>query len=59
MTTLTIEVDNNAIKYISNKHRDINAYLWKLIKEDMLLNEINDSKKSWINTLNSLDNLDN
>jgi len=59
MTTLTVEVDNPTIKYISNNHRDVNAYLWKLIKEDMLLSEINESKKSGINTLNSLKDLDN
>ena len=46
MTTLTVEVDNSTINFISTKHRDINSQLAKLIKEDMLLSEINESKKS-------------
>ena len=58
MTTLTVEFDTKTINYISNKHIDINSYLSKLVKEDMLLSEINDSKTSWINTLNSIDELD-
>lgn len=33
-------------------------YLQKLIKEDILLKEIQDSKKSGINNLNSLNDLD-
>ena len=58
MTTLTVEVDNSTINYISTKHRNVNSYLSRLIKEDMLLNEINESKNSWVNKLNSLDELD-
>lgn len=58
MTTLTVEVDNSTIKFISTRHRDTKSYLSKLIKEDMLLNEINESKKSWVNTLGSFDDLD-
>lgn len=58
MTTLTVEVDTSTINYISSKHRDVNSYLSKLIKEDMLLSEINESKKSGISSLNSLDDLD-
>ena len=59
MTILTVEVDTSTIKFISARHRDVNSYLSKLIKEDMLLSEINESKKSWINKLNSIDDLDN
>lgn len=59
MTTLTVEVDNSTINFISTRHRDVNSYLSKLIKEDMLLSEINESKKSWVNNLNSVDDLDN
>ena len=59
MTTLTVEVDNSTIHFISTRHRDVNSYLSKLIKEDMLLSEINKSKKSWVNNLNSIDDLDN
>jgi len=59
MTTLTVELDSPTIKYLSNKSKDTNSYLLKLIKEDMLLSEIQESKKSWINSLNSLDDLDN
>jgi hypothetical protein len=46
MTTLTVEVDNSTINFISTKNRDVNSYLTKLIKEDMLLDEINESKNS-------------
>jgi hypothetical protein len=59
MTTLTVEVDTSTINFISSRHRDINSYLSKLIKEDMLLSEINESKKSGINKLNSINDLDN
>ena len=59
MTKLTIEVDNSTINFISTKYKNVNSYLSKLIKEDMLLNNINVSKKSWVNKLNSLDDLDN
>ena len=58
MTTLTLNFENNLIDYISDKKININNYLEKLIKEDMLLSEINDSKKSGINSLNSLNDLD-
>lgn len=46
MTTLTVELDSPTIKYLSNKSKDTNSYLLKLIKEDMLLSEIQESKKS-------------
>lgn len=59
MTTLTLKFENNLIDYISEKQLDVNLYLEKLIKEDMLLNKINDSKKSGVNKLNSLSDLDN
>ena len=59
MTTLTVEVDNSTINFISTKNRDVNSYLTKLIKEDMLLDEINESKNSWIKKINSLNDLDN
>ena len=59
MTTLTLQFENKLIDYISSKKMDINNYLKKLIKEDILLNEIKDSKKSWIIKMNSLDDLDN
>ena len=59
MTTLTVEVDNSTINFISTRHRDVNSYLSKLIKEDMLLSEIKESKKSWVNNLNSVNDLDN
>jgi len=58
MTPITIEFDNITIKYISQKSFDVNTYLIKLVKEDMLLNDIQESKKSWIYSLNSLDDLD-
>ena len=59
MTTLTLKFENNLIDYISEKQLDVNFYLEKLIKEDMFLNEINESKKSGVNKLNSLSDLDN
>jgi len=59
MTTLTLKFENNLIDYISEKQLDVNLYLEKLIKEDMLLNKINESKKSGVNKLNSLSDLDN
>jgi len=59
MTTLTVEVDTPTINFITSKHRDVNSYLSRLIKEDMLLSEINESKNSWTNILNSIDDLDN
>ena len=59
MATLSVEVDNSTINFISTRHRNTKSYLSKLIKEDMLLSEINESKKSWINNLNSFDDLDN
>ena len=46
MTTLTLKFENKLVDYISDKKININNYLEKLIKEDMLLNEIEDSKKS-------------
>ena len=46
MTTLTLQFENKLVDYISEKKIDINNYLEKLIKEDMLLNEIKDSKNS-------------
>jgi len=58
MTTLTLKFESKLIDYISDKKISINNYLEKLIKEDILLNEIKDSKKSGINKLNSLDDLD-
>ena len=58
MTTLTLKFESKLIDYISGKKISINNYLEKLIKEDILLNEIKDSKKSGINKLNSLDDLD-
>jgi len=58
MTTLTVKIDNKAINFIATKHSNINSYLSKLIKEDMLLTEINESKSSWINNLEFLDDLD-
>lgn len=58
MTPVTINFDTKTINYISQKNFDISSYLTKLVKEDMLLNEIEESKKSWIHTLNSLDDLD-
>lgn len=59
MSTLTVEVDNSTKKFISRRNSDSNSYLLNLIKEDMLLSEINESKKSWVNNLNSLTDLDN
>jgi len=58
MTTLTLKFEKSLIDYVSKKQVNINNYLEKLIREDLLLNEIKDSKRSWINTLNSLDELD-
>jgi len=58
METLTIKIDKNTMSYVSKKHRNINTYLSRLIKEDMLLNQIKESKKSWINKLETLDDLD-
>jgi rRNA-processing protein FCF1 len=46
MTTLTINFDTTTVNYISQKNFDISSYLTKLVKEDMLLNEIEESKKS-------------
>ena len=46
MTTLTLKFENKLVDSISDKKININNYLEKLIKEDMLLNEIEDSKKS-------------
>jgi len=58
MTIITINFDTTTINYISQKNFDISSYLTKLVKEDMLLNEIEESKKSWKCTLKSLDDLD-
>lgn len=58
MTPVTINFDTKTINYISQKSFDISSYLTKLVKEDMLLNEIEESKRSWKYTLNSLDDLD-
>lgn len=58
MTTLTVKFESKLIDYISDKKININNYLEKLIKEDILLSEIKDSKKSWIVKMNSLDDLD-
>jgi len=46
MTTLTVEVDNKVVNFISTRNRNVSSYLSKLIKEDMLLTEINESKGS-------------
>jgi len=46
MTTLTVKFESKLIDYISDKKININNYLEKLIKEDILLSEIKDSKKS-------------
>lgn len=58
MTPVTINFDTTTINYISQKSFDISSYLTKLVKEDMLLNEIEESKRSWKHTLGSLDDLD-
>ena len=59
MTELTIKLDENMLKYIMKKNTSkIDEYIAKLIKEDMLLNEINESKKSWEIILESIDDLD-
>ena len=59
MTELTIKLDENILKYIMKKNTSkIDEYIAKLIKEDMLLNEINESKKSWEIILESIDDLD-
>lgn len=58
MTPVTVNFDSKTINYISQKKIDISSYLIRLVKEDMLMNEIEESKKSWKYTLNSLDDLD-
>ncbi len=59
MTELTIKLDENMLKYIMKKNTSkIDEYIAKLIKEDMLLNEINESKKSWKFLLENVDCLD-
>lgn len=58
MTPVTIDFDNTTVKYISQKKIDIKTYLIKLVKEDMLLSEIQESKKSEIHTLSSLNDLE-
>ncbi len=58
MTPVTIDFDNTTVKYISQKKIDIKTYLIKLVKEDMLLSEIQESKKSGIHTLSSLNDLE-
>jgi len=58
MATISVEVDKTTMNFISVRSWNTSSYLSKLIKEDMLLNEISDSKKSWINTLDDLSDLD-
>ena len=58
MTTLTMNIDNETMNFISKKYVDINSYLLRLIKEDILSNQIQESKKSWIYRLSNLDDLD-
>jgi hypothetical protein len=59
MTTLMVDVDTKTVNYINSRNKNTSWYLSNLIKEDMLLNDINESKNSGINKLNSLRDLDN
>jgi len=46
MTPVTIDFDKETINFINKRQSNISSYLIKLVKEDMLLNEIDESKKS-------------
>lgn len=59
MTTINMDIDKTTMSFISKKNIDINTYVLTLIKEDILLNQIQESKKSWVLTLDSLSDLDN
>lgn len=60
MTTITIELENEVVSYVKSKWKsNLNLYISNLLKEDMLLNSIKESKLSWTHLLNSLDDLDN
>lgn len=56
MTTVNIEISDWI--YTKLQSKNLNAYIVKLIEEDLLLKEIQESKKSGSFSLDSLDDLD-
>jgi hypothetical protein len=47
MTTVNINLKDEIAEYVISHHKtNLDKYFARIIKEDMLLNEINESKKS-------------
>ncbi len=61
MSTISITLPNQLIDFIrwNSNNWDYSLYFQKLIESEILLKEINASKMSWINKLNTLSDLDN
>ena len=58
MTTISIEVDETVENFLKRKDIPYNAYLWRLIQQDMLLEEIKLADESGYTLLESIDDLD-
>lgn len=58
MTTISIEVDETIENFLKKKDTPYDAYLSKLIEQDMLLEEIRLADESWYTLLESIDDLD-
>ena len=58
MATISIEVDEAVENFLKRKDIPYNAYLWRLIQQDMLLEEIRAADESWYTILESIDDLD-